>query len=326
MVSTVELDPWGADTSRSSNAAFQPRKYTSYDRDGNASDEAMFRRYNRWHSRFDQPDPYDGSYDLTNPQSFNRYAYTQNDPVNFVDPSGLYWITHRYCTQVEGGPWSCEIVDEWVDSNDTWITSLNPLGGRGGDFGGGGPSGPAPQKPGGGKTTDSADPCAHLLPANIPPGISVDSKMQEARAISRDINAGPPDLGSTAARGATPFVEFMDFYRRVKGGGPWDYKLLDAEGIRTKGRSKYEEFGNFLFGATGAALGYPTGVLLRGAGLAQQQDANPAVRAKGEGVAVSSWLEILSNKGIYPYGDERADSEAIQRGVEYADCRRAHPH
>jgi hypothetical protein len=38
---------------------------------------------------FDQPDPYDGSYNLTDPQSFNRYAYVQNDPVNFVDPSGL---------------------------------------------------------------------------------------------------------------------------------------------------------------------------------------------------------------------------------------------
>jgi hypothetical protein len=49
----------------------------------------MFRRYNRWHSRFDQPDPYDGSYDFSNPQSFNRYAYVQNDPVNLVDPSGL---------------------------------------------------------------------------------------------------------------------------------------------------------------------------------------------------------------------------------------------
>jgi len=49
----------------------------------------MFRRYNRAHSRFDQPDPYEGSYDLRDPQSFNRYAYVQNDPVNFVDPSGL---------------------------------------------------------------------------------------------------------------------------------------------------------------------------------------------------------------------------------------------
>jgi RHS repeat-associated protein len=89
VVSTVELDPWGGDTNRSSNAAFQPKKFTSYERDNNGSDEAMFRRYSRWHARFDQPDPYDGSYELTDPQSFNRYAYVQNDPVNFVDPSGL---------------------------------------------------------------------------------------------------------------------------------------------------------------------------------------------------------------------------------------------
>jgi len=83
------MDPWGADTNRSNNAAFQRRKFTSYERDGNGTDEAMFRRYNRWQSRFDQPDPYDDSYSLANPQSFNRYAYVQNDPVNFVDPSGL---------------------------------------------------------------------------------------------------------------------------------------------------------------------------------------------------------------------------------------------
>jgi RHS repeat-associated protein len=89
VVSTVELDPWGADTNRSSNAAFQPHKYTTYESDGNGSDEAMFRRYNRWHSRFDRPNPYDGSYNMGDPQSFNRYAYVSNDPVNFTDPSGL---------------------------------------------------------------------------------------------------------------------------------------------------------------------------------------------------------------------------------------------
>jgi RHS repeat-associated protein len=89
VVSTIELDPWGGNTNRNNNDAFQPQAFTTYTRDGNAADEAMFRRYNRWWSRFDQPDPYDGSYDLTNPQSFNRYAYVQNDPVNFVDPMGL---------------------------------------------------------------------------------------------------------------------------------------------------------------------------------------------------------------------------------------------
>jgi len=89
VVSTIELDPWGGNTNRTGNGAFQMRWFNSYERDNNASDEAMFRRYNRWWSRFDQPDPYDGSYDVSDPQSFNRYAYAGNDPVNFVDPTGL---------------------------------------------------------------------------------------------------------------------------------------------------------------------------------------------------------------------------------------------
>lgn len=34
VVSMIELDPWGADTNRSNNAAFQPREF-SYERDTN---------------------------------------------------------------------------------------------------------------------------------------------------------------------------------------------------------------------------------------------------------------------------------------------------
>ena len=89
IVSTVDLDPFGGETSRSLTSAFQPRKYTSYEGDGNGDDDAMMRRYQSALSRFAQPDPYDGSYSLSNPQSFNRYAYVGNDPVNFVDPTGL---------------------------------------------------------------------------------------------------------------------------------------------------------------------------------------------------------------------------------------------
>ncbi len=84
------MNPWGSETGRSTNPGGVARKFDAYTRDLNQSDEAMHRRYNRWWSRFDQPDPYDGSYDLTNPQSLNRYSYVQNDPVNFTDPTGLY--------------------------------------------------------------------------------------------------------------------------------------------------------------------------------------------------------------------------------------------
>jgi hypothetical protein len=54
IISAIELDPWGADTNRSGSSAFQPKKFTSYERDSNGSDEEMFRRYNRKHSLFDQ--------------------------------------------------------------------------------------------------------------------------------------------------------------------------------------------------------------------------------------------------------------------------------
>ncbi len=48
---------------------------------------------NRWYSsqigRFTTPDPYRASASLANPQSWSRYAYVENDPVNKNDPSGL---------------------------------------------------------------------------------------------------------------------------------------------------------------------------------------------------------------------------------------------
>jgi RHS repeat-associated protein len=89
VTSTIELDPFGGDTTRSSNQAFQPKRFTTYERETTNWDEAGARNYHAWWSRFAQPDPYDGSYNLTDPQSFNRYAYVQNDPVNFTDPTGL---------------------------------------------------------------------------------------------------------------------------------------------------------------------------------------------------------------------------------------------
>jgi RHS repeat-associated protein len=97
VVSTIELDPWGGETNRSSSEAFQPRKFTTYEQDSIGSHDAMNRRYNRWWARFEQPDPYGGSYNLTDPQSFNRYNYVQNDPVNFVDPTGLV-DTGNFCS------------------------------------------------------------------------------------------------------------------------------------------------------------------------------------------------------------------------------------
>lgn len=89
VVEAIELDPFGGETNRNSGPQYQKHRYTTWERDW-TGDESLFRRYHGWWSRFAHPDPYDGSYDASNPQSFNRYSYVQNDPVNFVDPDGLY--------------------------------------------------------------------------------------------------------------------------------------------------------------------------------------------------------------------------------------------
>ncbi|MGC9293441.1 MAG: RHS repeat-associated core domain-containing protein [Acidobacteriaceae bacterium] len=57
--------------------------------------DAWYRNYSAEQSRWLRPDPYNGSYDLMNPQSFNRYMYVNGNPLTYVDPSGLAngWLT-----------------------------------------------------------------------------------------------------------------------------------------------------------------------------------------------------------------------------------------
>jgi RHS repeat-associated protein len=40
--------------------------------------------------RFSSPDPLMSSADVADPQSWNRYSYTRNNPLRFVDPLGLF--------------------------------------------------------------------------------------------------------------------------------------------------------------------------------------------------------------------------------------------
>ena len=66
------------------------QKFTSYERDSETGlDFAQARYYASTQGRFTSPDPFNGSMSPGNPQSFNRYSYTLNSPLNFVDPLGL---------------------------------------------------------------------------------------------------------------------------------------------------------------------------------------------------------------------------------------------
>ena len=54
-----------------------------------SADHAQFREYSNAQGRWLSPDPSSGSYDFSNPQTFNRYSYVRNNPMAFNDPSGL---------------------------------------------------------------------------------------------------------------------------------------------------------------------------------------------------------------------------------------------
>jgi len=51
-----------------------------------------WRKYDDWQGRWTTTDPAHSSMSVGDPQSFNRYAYVSNDPVNLVDPDGQFAI------------------------------------------------------------------------------------------------------------------------------------------------------------------------------------------------------------------------------------------
>ena len=133
---------------------------------------------------------------------------------------------------------------------------------------------------------DPAGLCAQQAcdePPPAPPGVSARDNVLEA-GIRRD-----------------PFW----FYDQVRNGGPWDYKQQGSE---------YEAFGNFNYGATGAATGFAPRFLLRQAGRAQIE---AGTSRSGWGDPGAIWNPF---GGEAPFGDDPIDQYWINRGIQYFLC------
>jgi RHS repeat-associated protein len=66
------------------------KKYASMENDDSTGmSHTLWRKYDSLSARWTTTDPYGGSMELASPQSFNRYSYVNNDPVNHVDLTGL---------------------------------------------------------------------------------------------------------------------------------------------------------------------------------------------------------------------------------------------
>ena len=86
---------FGGDNSWQHSSKTNPsrKRFTSYDRSAATGlDYAVNRHYSSPQGRFTQVDPIGMSaVSLGDPQSLNLYAYCGNDPVNRLDPDGLFW-------------------------------------------------------------------------------------------------------------------------------------------------------------------------------------------------------------------------------------------
>ena len=92
-------------------------------------DHTQFRQLSSAYARWLSPDPYDGSMDLSNPQTLNRYSYVIGKPLAFRDPTGL-----------EGGAPCVDLITCAIDVGIV-IYDLSSL------FGGSGPAFPGTTKP-----------------------------------------------------------------------------------------------------------------------------------------------------------------------------------
>ena len=85
--------PFGDAQTTTSGTDLDAYHYAQLDYDSEtATSHAQFRQYSSTQGRWMRPDPYMGSYDFSNPQSMNRYAYALNNPLSYIDPTGLQCV------------------------------------------------------------------------------------------------------------------------------------------------------------------------------------------------------------------------------------------
>jgi hypothetical protein len=130
-------------------------------------------------------------------------------------------------------------------------------------------------------------------------GLFGGNKNHSAPQLPSDMPVPPDASVSQNIKDAENRLNPMWFYDQVRNRKDqpdykWDYKQKNPA---------YEPFGNFNYGATGAAFGFPDWVLKRAAGFAQGQSGN-----KDSG---GQWW------GAAPYGDDEKDQIMIQKGIDY---------
>jgi RHS repeat-associated protein len=90
--------------------------FTGKERDPESGLDYMFARYYSSNTgRFMSPDPKAASGHAADPQSWNRYAYTDNNPLMFIDPNGLEKFLVIYIQQPVPGKDTSHITQGFTE-------------------------------------------------------------------------------------------------------------------------------------------------------------------------------------------------------------------
>ncbi len=93
------------------------QRFALTERDATGLEHTWWRKYDSSSGRWTTPDPYNGSMSIGDPQSFNRYSYVKNDPVNLIDPTGLMCYARFEVWSVNGRE-SWKFLGVWCEPNN----------------------------------------------------------------------------------------------------------------------------------------------------------------------------------------------------------------
>jgi RHS repeat-associated protein len=81
--------PFGSEQRAITSTVDNRYRFTGLERDAETGlDHTQFRKYSPLQARWLTPDPVCSN--CLDPQQLNRYSYVRNNPVNFIDPDGLF--------------------------------------------------------------------------------------------------------------------------------------------------------------------------------------------------------------------------------------------
>jgi RHS repeat-associated protein len=238
----------------------------------------LLRQQSAAQGRWLAPDPAGlAAVDIANPQTWNRYAYVANNPLGNVDPLGLAIDNPGYRYDLVWRAWGFR---EPIAGLFRWMILVEPR-----------------------------DPASsnHGKETNSPPSDSNDSVDCSNPPL---VNVGqPPDKGDVIANMTTAAGRSLpQFWADSWKGGMWDFNAVYKDG-------RYDQFGNFNFGAVCNAKGYLLYQCQNGAGLAQV--ATDVIH----GFKYNVWQR--SGHGLpystSPYGDRGKDSALIAQGYAFAN-------